>query len=67
MYFIILALKGYSLITCKDNIVIGKNMKDDSYGIFYFSSTRPLGVIFDTCETLNEALFKWNIVLDGMR
>lgn len=62
-YFIILALKGYRLISIKRNVVASINLSDKRYYFWYYERPYKKLIQYDSCDSVDEARFKWNILI----
>ena len=60
-YFILLALKGYSLLAIKGNFIVSK--QNEYYVFWYFEKPFKRLTNIGKCFTKNEALFRWQILM----
>lgn len=60
-YFVLLALRGYTLLAIKGSFIVSK--QDNYYVFWYFE--RPFKRLTNVgkCSTKYEALFKWQILM----
>lgn len=60
-YFMILALKGQSLLAMSDNFIVSKNGL--AYTFWYFPKPYRRLINIGVCYTKSSALFRWKILM----
>lgn len=61
IYFMLLALKGQSLLAISNNFIVSK--KGLTYTFWYFSKPYSKLVNIGVCYTRSSALFRWKILM----